>query len=247
MQACARLRGPMPELAFYRHGEELLRVALADRTTVGRAPECDVSLPDPELSRIHAEILQRGDTFHLVDRSGRGTRVGGELVAEAALLDGTDVALGAWRVLFRESAGEDDTPTRIAGGTSLRSAGEVPYSSAMRLRVRERGRERVFTIDGDAVIVGKDRANDVVLDDPFVSARHVRLEQRRGRWRIRDLGSTNGTVLAGVRVTEAELPEGAPVSIGDTELVLEASCSPRPPAAPFEGMISSDPAMRQVF
>ena len=91
----------MPELAFYRHGEELLRVAVADRCTLGRAPECDVSLPDPALSRVQAEIERRGDRFFIVDRSGRGIRVGGDPVPEAPLADGSDVALGAWRLLFR--------------------------------------------------------------------------------------------------------------------------------------------------
>ena len=153
----------MPELAFYRHGEELLRVALSERTTVGRAPECDVSLPDPDLSRVQAEIHRRGERYHLVDRSGHGTRVGGELVTDTPLCDGTDVALGAWRVLFRESAAEDDAPTRVAGGTSLRSPGEAPSASAVRLRVRERGQERVFTVEGDSVAIGKDRSNDLVV------------------------------------------------------------------------------------
>jgi len=44
----------MPELAFFRHGEELLRVALGDQTTIGRSADCDVSLPDPSLSRARA-------------------------------------------------------------------------------------------------------------------------------------------------------------------------------------------------
>jgi len=71
----------MPELAFFRHGEELLRVALDGRTQVGRDPGCDVSLPDPALSRVQAVVERRGDAWHLVDRSGRGTRVGGAEVA----------------------------------------------------------------------------------------------------------------------------------------------------------------------
>jgi DNA-binding NtrC family response regulator len=237
----------MPELAFYRHGEELLRVALSERTTVGRAPECDVSLPDPELSRIHAEVERRGDRFHLVDRSGRGTRVAGEVVSEAPLAEGSDVALGAWRVLFREAAVPDDALTRVAGGTALRSLGEPPRRVPVRLRVRERGRERVVSLEGDALTVGKDRRNDLVIEDPFVSARHLCIERRRGRWRVRDLGSTNGTLLAGVRVTEAELPDNAPLSLGDAELVLEPAGTPPAPPAAFEGLISTDPAMRQLF
>jgi len=238
----------MPELAFFRHGEELLRVALTDCTTVGRAPECDVSLPDPALSRLQAQVERRGDQFYLRDRSGRGTAVGGEVVSEAALRDGAEIGLGAWRALFRATTPGEDGATQVSGDTPLRAPPEAPESCPARLRVRERGRERVLALSCDAVTLGKDPANDVVLQDPFVSARHLRLERRERRWRLRDLGSTNGTLLGGVRVTEAELPAGAPLTLGDTEIVLELAVESRSaPPATFEGMISGHPAMRQMF
>jgi len=75
----------MPELAFFRHGEELLRVALGDLTTIGRSADCDVSLPDPGLSRVQASVERRPTGYTLVDRSGRGTRVGEADVTEALL------------------------------------------------------------------------------------------------------------------------------------------------------------------
>jgi len=238
----------MPELTFFRHGEELLRVALAECTTVGRAAECDVSLPDPSLSRLQAQVERRGDQFFLKDRSGRGTTVGGEVVTEAPLSDGAEIGLGAWRALFRASAADDEGATLVSGETSLRATAEGPRLGPARLRVREQGRERVLALDGETLTVGKDPSNDLVLSDPFVSARHLRLERRQGRWRLRDLGSTNGTLLGGVRVTESDLPAGAPVTLGDAEIVLETVAAARgaPPPA-FEGMISGDPAMRQMF
>jgi DNA-binding NtrC family response regulator len=238
----------MPELAFFRHGEELLRVALAERTTIGRAAECDVTLPDPALSRVQAVIERRGDGFHLVDRSGRGTRVGGAELPEAALADGAEIALGAWRALFRAGGAGPEDLTR-AGHTALRRGGppEEPAPAA-RLRVRERGRERSVAVPPGGLTVGKASGNDVVVDDPFVSARHLRIEPRGGRWHLVDLGSTNGTLLGGARVERAELPFGVALQAGDVELVLEppgAAERPRPVA--FEGMISRDPGMRQVF
>jgi DNA-binding NtrC family response regulator len=242
----------MPELALFRHGEELLRIALTERTSIGRAPDCDVSLPDPGLSRLQAVVERRGAGFHLVDHSGRGTRVGGAEVPEAPLADGTEIALGAWRALFRLGSPGTAEATR-AGQTKLRRAGEAEAAApAGRLRIRERGgaggRERTVALPAGGLSVGKAAGNDLVLSDPFVSAHHLRLEPRGGRWLVADLGSTNGTFLSGARVERAELPPGATLLLGDTELVLEpteAATAARPAA--FEGMISGDPGMRRVF
>src|SRR5512142_1251096 len=105
----------MPELAFFRHGEELLRVALGETTRIGRAPECDVSLPDPTLSRLQAVIERRGEQHVLLDRSGRGTSVNGADVPEAELQDGSELKLGTWRALFRAASGGDGDETRVSG------------------------------------------------------------------------------------------------------------------------------------
>jgi diguanylate cyclase (GGDEF)-like protein len=43
--------------------------------------------------------------------------------------------------------------------------------------------------------IGRDTANDVVLDDTEVSRRHARLEARGRSWVLMDVGSTNGTFL----------------------------------------------------
>ena len=114
----------MPELAFFRHGEELLRVALAGRTTVGRSASCDVSLPDPALSRLHLALEPRGQGWFLVDLSGRGARVGKGLVEEAPLADGAELALGGYRALFRVASEPAEDATRVGGdATRLVEAG----------------------------------------------------------------------------------------------------------------------------
>jgi DNA-binding NtrC family response regulator/pSer/pThr/pTyr-binding forkhead associated (FHA) protein len=239
----------MPELAFFRHGEELLRVALDDRTAIGRDPRCDVSLPDPSLSRVQAVVERRGDAWHLIDRSGRGTRVAGAAVPDARLADGAEITLGTWRALFRASGASAAEATRAPGLTQARApgAGRAGPPPA-RLRVRAGGRERTIPVTSAGVVVGKDPTCDAPVDDPYVSSRHLRIEAQDAAWALVDLGSTNGTFISGARVTRAELPLGLPVQIGDTELTLEPRDTVEAPRAEaFEGMISRDAAMRQVF
>jgi DNA-binding NtrC family response regulator len=107
--------------------------------------------------------------------------------------------------------------------------------------------ERVAPLPPEGVTIGRPGSADVALEDPFVSALHVRIEARGGRWHAVDLGSTNGTFLGGARIERAELPLGVPIGVGEAEIRLEAAGAPAPRQDDFEGMLSGDPAMRQVF
>ena len=232
----------MPELAFFRHGEELLRVALGDQTTIGRSADCDVSLPDPGLSRVQAVVERRAAGYPLVDRSGRGTRVGGADVTEAVLTDGTELAFGRLaRPLPRVGLGG---PRSHPGGglTGIRPV-EPAVAAQARLRVRDRGRERIVPLPDDGLTVGKVPGNGLVLDDPFVSARHLRIEPRDGRWQIVDLGSTNGTLLGGVAGGARRAPARRCPSPWATASSCSSSGRRRRGGSPgsFEGMFSPRP------
>jgi hypothetical protein len=43
--------------------------------------------------------------------------------------------------------------------------------------------------------VGRHPDNTIVIDEPFLSVEHAELAYDRGRWWLRDLGSTNGTFV----------------------------------------------------
>jgi len=66
--------------------------------------------------------------------------------------------------------------------------------------------------------VGRANDNDIVLDDPLVSQFHATIAWTSpGVWEIRDLGSSNGTFVQGVRLQGGErraLGPGAVVSFG---------------------------------
>src|SRR5258708_7030176 len=100
--------------------------------------------------------------------------------------------------------------------------------------------------------VGRHPTNDLVLQDPRVSAVHLELARRSGgHVHVRDVGSTNGTWIGDNRIHEVELAPGAIVRLGDTLLRLELDLRAIPPeTAPvstFEGLIGTTPAMRELF
>jgi transcriptional regulator with PAS, ATPase and Fis domain len=67
-------------------------------------------------------------------------------------------------------------------------------------------------------MVGSADDCSLVVRDPLVSRLHVALDVADdGIW-VRDLGSSNGTYVAGVRVREACVPDRASIHIGNTDL-----------------------------
>jgi len=70
--------------------------------------------------------------------------------------------------------------------------------------------------------IGRDAGNDVSLPDEAASARHATLEQVEGEWWIEDLGSTNGTLVNGVRIGKRERVRfGDEIGIGRVAMRLE--------------------------
>jgi hypothetical protein len=68
-------------------------------TTVGRGSYTDVTLTDPSVSVLHAEIVRRGPYVYVSDLglSRNGTRVNGRLIAKRVLSDGDALTFGSAR------------------------------------------------------------------------------------------------------------------------------------------------------
>jgi hypothetical protein len=69
----------------------------------------------------------------------------------------------------------------------------------------------------ERLTVGREAGNDLVIADPLLSRRHAVIEQAGVGYRIRDLGSRNGTLLNGSPVlSPVLLKPGDSVQTGDT-------------------------------
>lgn len=72
--------------------------------TVGRHPDCNLVLADPNVSRNHAEIRPQGDKYVVVDLgSTNGSRVNGVRVDTQVLEDGDELSFGNTRMRFEAS------------------------------------------------------------------------------------------------------------------------------------------------
>jgi hypothetical protein len=71
---------------------------------IGRHPDSNIVLADPNVSRHHAEIRPEGDGFVVVDLgSTNGTKVNGVRVERQVLRDGDELSFGNTRMRFEAS------------------------------------------------------------------------------------------------------------------------------------------------
>jgi len=84
----------------------------------------------------------------------------------------------------------------------------------------QRGKDagKVMVLQKPLVSIGTLPENDLVLSDPTVSRRHAIIEEKSTGYVLRDMDSTNGTFLDGVRVREGYLAPGSIIRLGQTEL-----------------------------
>jgi hypothetical protein len=78
-------------------------------------------------------------------------------------------------------------------------------------------------LTADATVIGRLPDCAVRLSDPQSSRHHAEVRAGHDGYRLRDLGSTNGTYLNGVAVREHPLHDGDEIRIGSTVLRFEES------------------------
>jgi hypothetical protein len=77
------------------------RILDKNRAVLGRSREVDVQIDDPNVSRRHAEVVQQGSAWWVIDLgSTNGVEVDGSRVQRARLNDGTSFVIGETTVTF---------------------------------------------------------------------------------------------------------------------------------------------------
>lgn len=82
------------------------------------------------------------------------------------------------------------------------------------------------------VVIGRGAEAELRIDDPGISRRHahIKVHSTNGETTVTvlDLGSTNGIILNGRRVSEAAVPDGSHIRLGNTTLTIRISKSRGP-------------------
>lgn len=77
--------------------------------------------------------------------------------------------------------------------------------------------------------IGRTRG-DLILDDSMISGQHCQIINRDGSFVLRDLGTTNGTLVDNRSVREQVLVPGSEITVGNTHLLLLVEAEDHAPA-----------------
>jgi len=110
---------------------------------------------------------------------------------------------------------------------------------------------REFVVNRDTFTIGSSSHNDLSIEDSTVSKRHCEIDVEQSGYLIRDLDSTNGTLVQGVRVSSAHLAPGSEIQLGKTRIVFcplqEANDIPLSHNEAFGAMMGRSVPMRRIF
>ncbi len=91
--------------------------------------------------------------------------------------------------------------------------------------IRERdGSTRKVPLDGKQLSIGRSHENDLCFpEDASLSRNHLVIESDHDGWSVRDLGSKNGTMVNGLRITESQrLRAGDRIAAGHLNAIFDA-------------------------
>ena len=97
------IAAPQPHAALFNYTTQQHTVLAKERTIIGREKGCDVVIPDPSVSRRHAEILHNESGWLIRDTgSTNGLSVNGVATAQARVYNGDVINLGRTKLEFQE-------------------------------------------------------------------------------------------------------------------------------------------------
>lgn len=158
---------------------------------VGRdSSRCALAMDHQSVSGMHADFKPSDGKVVLTDHSTNGTFVNGLRVKTADLHDGDYITFG-----------------RYSGKSLIFRTGLEPE-----LKVEK------IDLTKDLITIGRDPENDVAINHPTVSKNHAEIVKEGGRVYLKDLGSTNGTFVNGIKIKRHPLQELDRIVIGPLEL-----------------------------
>lgn len=201
----------------------------ADGISIGRDASCGVVVAQNEVSRNHAQVAPVAGGYEIRDLSANGVFVNGMRIDKTQMLSRADVIrIGTEELRFYAdipvaTVAKPAAATKPAPAPASAAAPVVPAATVVptasvgeerpvfaTLEITSDGpfKAKIFEICVPLAHIGRGAHNDVAISDDSVSDTHAKLQRRDDGWYLVDVGSTNGTYVAGQRITAERRLDG---------------------------------------
>src|SRR5207248_61201 len=198
-------------------GRKTVVPVVRDEITIGRNDGNIVRLPEKNVSRQHGRLLRESGHYYIEDlNSFTGIRVNGEKIAgKHVVQDGDLIQISEYDLILEEGPDDRAPPPvpqadteaqarRMAETATIRLSDlrptevelppqEIPLDQRARLvgiSGKHRGEELVLS--KSPIRLGRSDENDLQIDHPSISRKHLRLHLDKGTWKVMDAESRNG-------------------------------------------------------
>jgi ABC transport system ATP-binding/permease protein len=215
-------------LSWEFNGKHELKLYDTDTIEIGREPGNAVVLDVGHISRRHAVLTCRGDSFEVQDLgSVNGTQVNGSPISGPHLLkNGDQIRLWDVTLTFHLMQQQLQPQRKIEREQTLVVHTDAPQPRLVISAGEQEGR-KILLVPGK-MVVGRATARseewDIALQDRAISRPHAMIERTEQGFALADMGSANGTLLNGEEITEPVLlRDGDVIVMGETTLIFRAS------------------------
>jgi len=211
---------PIAILRLRQGGRTLGYVLNGQPVMLGRSPDSSVMLDGEQIAASHARLEWVGKVPHLVDLgSSAGTFVNGTRLApdrphplsvgDTFTIGQVNLTLEAGHTASLAALGLDGRPLPATRAAQLVLAKPAKYH----LLVATPEGQTKYGLQAESIVIGRDPASDIMIDNEVVSRRHARLTLTANGYELADLNSANGLDHGDRQISRILLADGDVITI----------------------------------
>lgn len=200
---------------------------------MGRDSENDIQIPLPSVSRKHARLFEENGQWFIEDiGSGSGTRINAELlqanhprqVADSDIIEIVHATITVFLTPVDRLETDLDEKTSIVAQRMVRGMMDKSEQSDPYLIVLNgpsEGRKTAISNATQEFVIGRAETADLSISDASLSRRHARITREWNDIYIEDLGSKNGVVVNGRKISNlTRIKDGDRIYLGTLHLAF---------------------------
>lgn len=216
---------------------------IRDEITIGRKEGNTIRLTDRNVSRFHARVIRKEESFVIEDLGSMcGTNVNAKILRSEsqAITSGDQVSIGDYSLSIRSDVAADVPMGRQMEPGDQAGIGKVT-SHARLVLLGEPAPGRELDLTAELYVIGRTEDANCRVDHPSISRAHARLDLESGKWTISDLDSVNGIFINGFKKDDYVLKAGDIIRLGTVDFRFVAPGEPYDFNPPDEDRFSLEP------